>query len=123
MVRARLKSNEAGSQKKHDGSVKLRPSRPLFAAQAFLDSADVHKSIVEYAPLATIFAQGDPCDGIMYIQPGAVRLSALSAAGKEAIVAMLGPGDFLGEGALAAQRVRMAAATAARQADFRGPDG
>ena len=61
---------------------------------------------------ATIFAQGDPCDSVMYIQAGAVRLSVLSHSGKEAIVAMLGPGDFLGEGALAGQRVRMGTATA-----------
>ena len=59
-----------------------------------------------------IFAQGDPSDSVMYIQKGAVRLSVLSRGGKEAIVAMLGRGDFLGEGALAGQRVRMATATA-----------
>ena len=87
--------------------------RPPFAAQAFLDSADISKKIVEYGGSATIFAQGDPCDSVMYIQAGAVRLSVLSHSGKEAIVAMLGPGDFLGEGALAGQRVRMGTATAA----------
>jgi CRP-like cAMP-binding protein len=65
-----------------------------------------------YDRSAKIFAQGDLCDNVMYIQTGAVRLSVLSHSGKEAIVAMLGPGDFLGEGALAAQRVRMGTATA-----------
>ena len=59
-----------------------------------------------------IFAQGDPSDAIMYIQKGAVRLSVLSHAGKEAIVGVLGPGDFLGEGALAGQPIRMGTATA-----------
>jgi CRP-like cAMP-binding protein len=67
---------------------------------------------MEFRRLAVIFAQGDPCDTVMYIQKGAVRLSVLSHSGKEAIVAMLGPGDFLGEGALAGQPVRMGTATA-----------
>ena len=83
-----------------------------FDAQAFLNSAGIRKKIVDYRPLGVIFAQGDPCDSVMYIQKGAVRLSVLSHTGKEAIVAMLGPGDFLGEGALAGQRVRMGTATA-----------
>jgi CRP-like cAMP-binding protein len=89
-----------------------KPVAPAFDAQAFLDSAGIAKKIVQYRPLAVVFAQGDPCDSVMYIRNGAVRLSVLSHAGKEAIVAMLGPGDFLGEGALAGQRVRMGTATA-----------
>jgi CRP-like cAMP-binding protein len=83
-----------------------------FDAQAFLDSAGISKKVVEYAPLAVIFSQGDPGDSVMYIQKGAVRLSVLSHAGKEAIVGMLGAGDFLGEGALAGQPIRMGTATA-----------
>ena len=89
-----------------------KPAAAIFDAQAFLDSAGITKTIVEYRPLAIIFAQGDPSDTIMYVQKGAVRLSVLSQGGKEAIVAMLGRGDFLGEGALAGQRVRMGTATA-----------
>jgi CRP/FNR family transcriptional regulator, cyclic AMP receptor protein len=112
MVRARTKKSTAGKNKKNDGPAKIGPIRPPFAAQAFLDAADVSKEIVEYGRLATIFAEGDPCDTVMYIQAGAVRLSVLSPAGKEVIVAMLGPGDFLGEGALAAQHMRMGTATA-----------
>jgi CRP/FNR family cyclic AMP-dependent transcriptional regulator len=112
MVRARIRKNDAGKKKKRGESAEIRESRPPFAAQAFLDSVDISKTIVRYRRSATIFAQGDPCDSVMYIQAGTVRLSVLSHAGKEAIVAVLGPGDFLGEGALAAQRVRMATATA-----------
>jgi len=112
MVRARIKKSDAGKNKKNDGFTKIGQIRPPFAAQAFLDSADVSKTIVEYGRLAIIFAQGDPCDSVMYIQAGAVRLSVLSHSGKEAIVAMLEPGDFLGEGALTSQRVRMGTATA-----------
>jgi CRP-like cAMP-binding protein len=112
MVKARIKKSAAGKNKKNDGPAKIGRIRPPFAAQAFLDSADVSKKIVDYRPLAVIFAQGDLCDSVMYIQAGAIRLSVLSHSGKEAIVAMLGPGDFLGEGALTSQRVRMGTATA-----------
>ena len=60
----------------------------------------------------SIFAQGDPCDHVMYIQAGGVKLSVLSKTGREAVVAMLGPGDFFGEGCLAGQPLRMGSATA-----------
>jgi len=59
-----------------------------------------------------IYSQGDPCDSVMYIQKGGVKLRVTSRGGKEAVVAMLGPGDFFGEGALAGQPVRMATAIA-----------
>jgi CRP/FNR family transcriptional regulator, cyclic AMP receptor protein len=83
-----------------------------FDAQRFLDAAGLSKKISEYEPLAVIFSQGDPGDSVMYIQKGTVRLSVLSHAGKEAIVGVLGPGDFIGEGALAGQPIRMGTATA-----------
>ena len=78
----------------------------------FLDSSGVEKTIVEYARGATIFTQGDPCEDVLYIQAGSVKLSVLSKTGREAVVAMLGPGDFFGEGCLAGQPVRMGSATA-----------
>jgi CRP-like cAMP-binding protein len=59
-----------------------------------------------------LFTQGDPSGSVFYIQEGSVKLSVLSKAGKEAVVAILGPGDFVGEGALAGQDVRIASATA-----------
>jgi len=83
-----------------------------FDAQAFLDSAGVARKIVEYRRSETIFTQGDPCDSVLYIQKGGVKLSVLSKTGREAVVAMLGPGDFFGEGCLAGQPVRMGSATA-----------
>ena len=95
--------------RKHIGTATIAPA---FDAQAFLNSPGITKKIVTYRPLSNVFSQGDPSDSVMYIQKGAIRLSVLSHAGKEAIVATLGPGDFLGEGALAAQRVRMGTATA-----------
>lgn len=86
--------------------------RSTFDAQAFLDSAGVAREIVAYRRSETIFSQGDPGDSVIYIQNGGVKLSAVSPAGREAIVAMLGPGDFCGEGGLAGQSVRKATATA-----------
>jgi len=83
-----------------------------FDAQAFLDSAGVAREIVAYRRSETIFSQGDASDTVIYIQKGGVKLSAVSKAGREAVVAMLGPGDFVGEGCLAGQSVRMATATA-----------
>jgi CRP-like cAMP-binding protein len=85
---------------------------PLFNAQAFLESAGVAKTGSEYARSESVFAQGDPCDHVFYIQSGGVKLSVLSKNGREAVVAMLGPGDFFGEGCLAGQPVRMGSATA-----------
>jgi CRP/FNR family transcriptional regulator, cyclic AMP receptor protein len=86
--------------------------RVPFDAQAFLDSAGVSRTIVRYLPGDVIFRQGDACTHVMYVQSGNVKLSVLSKAGREAVVAMLGPGDFFGEGCLAGQRVRMGSATA-----------
>ena len=67
---------------------------------------------VKYEASATIFGQGDPAPTVMFVQSGAVRLSVLSHTGKEAVVAVLEPGHFFGEGCLAGQTIRMATATA-----------
>ena len=83
-----------------------------FNAQAFLDSAGIARKIVEYRRAEVIFTQGDPGESVLYIQKGGVKLSVLSKTGREAIVAMLGPGEFFGEGCLAGQPVRMGSATA-----------
>jgi CRP/FNR family cyclic AMP-dependent transcriptional regulator len=83
-----------------------------FNAEAFLDSAGVAKTVVPYGRGDVIFSQGDTCEHVMYIQSGGVKLSVLSKTGREAVVAMLGPGDFFGEGCLAGQPLRMGSATA-----------
>jgi CRP/FNR family transcriptional regulator, cyclic AMP receptor protein len=67
---------------------------------------------VQYHPSSTIFAQGDPATSVMYVEQGAVQLSVLSHAGKEAVVAVLDEAHFFGEGCLAGQFQRMATATA-----------
>ncbi len=113
MARASIKKNGGAKNKKSSRfDKKFARYLPDLAAMGFLDSPDISAKLVEYTASTTIFVQGDPCNTVMYIQTGAVRLSVLSHSGKEAIVAMLGPCDFLGEGALAAQRVRMGTATA-----------
>ena len=83
-----------------------------FNVQNFLDSAGIAKSIVEFESKDIMFSQGDIGKDVLYIQKGSVKLSVVSKTGKEAVVAMLKPGDFVGEGALAGQSVRIATATA-----------
>jgi CRP/FNR family transcriptional regulator, cyclic AMP receptor protein len=89
-----------------------KPAAALFDTRAFLDSAGVARRIVEYRRAKVIFTQGDTCEHVLYIQKGNVKLSVLSRAGRQAVVAMLGTGEFFGEGCLAGQPVRMATATA-----------
>jgi CRP/FNR family cyclic AMP-dependent transcriptional regulator len=81
-------------------------------AWTFPEFPGIIRKVADFAQDVPIFTQGEPALSVMYIQTGSVKLSVLSHEGKEAVVAMLGPGDFLGEGALAAQRVRMCTATA-----------
>lgn len=88
------------------------PVARAFDAQAFLDSAGVARKVVTYRRSAHLFSQGEEADSVMYIQKGGVKLSVVSTLGREAIVAMLGPGDFCGEGGLAGQPLRVATATA-----------
>jgi CRP/FNR family cyclic AMP-dependent transcriptional regulator len=82
-----------------------------FDAQAFLDSAGAARRVVQYRSLQKIYSQGAPATSVMYLQKGGVKLSVVNETGKEAVVAMLGPGDFLGEGCLAGQSICMATAT------------
>jgi len=89
----------------------VRPPPP-FEVQAFLKSAGMPARTVRFATGAVVFAQGAQANSVFYLQEGGVKLSVLSSAGKEAVVAMLGPGDFVGEGCLAGQPVRMGTATA-----------
>jgi CRP/FNR family cyclic AMP-dependent transcriptional regulator len=83
----------------------------VFDAQAFLASTGIAKAAVEFKHDAAIFKQGDACKHVMYVQTGGVKLSVLSKSGREAVVAILGPGDFFGEGCLAGQSTRMGNAT------------
>jgi CRP-like cAMP-binding protein len=86
--------------------------RAAFNAEALLTSAGVAKQVAQYGRDEAVFTQGDACEHVMYIQAGGIKLSVLSKTGREAVVAMLGPGDFFGEGCLAGQPLRMGSATA-----------
>jgi len=83
-----------------------------FNAQDFLDSAGVARKIAEFRKGETLFSQGEPGKNVIYIQKGRVKISVVNEVGKEAVVAVLGPGDFAGEGCLTGQPVRIATATA-----------
>jgi CRP-like cAMP-binding protein len=93
---------------------KPRPRTGRAGADAgrILESASAAKRVRKYADSEVVFSQGDPAASVMYIQEGQVKLSVVSSTGKEAVVAVLGPGDFFGEGCLAGQPVRMSTATA-----------
>jgi CRP-like cAMP-binding protein len=92
--------------------VKTQEKRPAFDAEAFLTSAGAPRRVATYQKGKVIFSQGQPSDTVIYIQKGGIKMSVLSRTGKEAVVAMLGPGDFFGEGALTGQSIRIGTATA-----------
>jgi CRP/FNR family cyclic AMP-dependent transcriptional regulator len=92
--------------------VASRTNALAFDVESFLDSPSASAHVVKHPAGAEVFVQGGPSDAVMYLQAGAVKISVLSRIGKEAVVAMLAPGDFFGEGALAGQKVRIATATA-----------
>jgi CRP-like cAMP-binding protein len=83
-----------------------------FDAKTFLTKAGTGRSVSAYRKKHTIFAQGDPADAVFYVERGQVKLTVVSQRGRSAVVAMLGRGDFFGEGCLAGQPVRMATASA-----------
>lgn len=85
---------------------------PPFDVEAFLDSAGVTPRSARFASRAVLFTQGAAAQSVFYLQAGSVKLSVLSESGREAVVAMMGAGDFIGEGCLAGQPLRMATATA-----------
>jgi len=85
----------------------------LFDPKAFLTRAGIGRTVLRFRQKQVVFSQGDPADTVYYIQEGRVRLSVVSKQGKEATLALLSPGDFLGEGRIADdQPVRMITATA-----------
>jgi CRP-like cAMP-binding protein len=82
-----------------------------FDALVFFEAMGPGRTISKYRPQDVIFHQGDPADSVFYVQSGKVKLSVTSASGKEAVIAVLGNGDFFGEGSLISQPVRLATAT------------
>ena len=89
-----------------------KKSDATFDLQSFLESAGVARTIRKYPRSAVIFSQGDAATDVFYVQQGSIKISILSRTGKEAVVGVLGKGDFFGEGCLAAQPRRIATASA-----------
>jgi CRP-like cAMP-binding protein len=86
---------------------------PAFDPVAFLAKAGVGRTIVQLAPKEVLFSQGDPADSVFYLQRGRVRVTVVSALGKEATITLVSAGEFVGEGALAAvPGLRLCTATA-----------
>jgi CRP/FNR family transcriptional regulator, cyclic AMP receptor protein len=90
---------------------KLKQKR-AFDAQVFLDSAGVARKVREFKRAEVVYSQGDAAESVMYLQKGGVKLTVINEDGKEAVVAILGPDDFFGEGCLAGQSVRIGTASA-----------
>jgi CRP/FNR family cyclic AMP-dependent transcriptional regulator len=99
------------TSRKIKSSPKLR-EKHAFDAQTFLDSAGVARKVKEVKRGELVYAQGAAAESIIYLQSGGVKLTVVNEVGKEAVVAILGPGDFFGEGCLAGQSVRIGTATA-----------
>jgi CRP/FNR family cyclic AMP-dependent transcriptional regulator len=91
-------------------SARAAPKNRAFDLKSFLDSAGLKRKIAKFQSKETVFSQGDPAKSVFYIQEGGVKLSVVNEVGKEAVVAILGPGDFFGEGCLAGQPICMASA-------------
>jgi CRP/FNR family cyclic AMP-dependent transcriptional regulator len=91
---------------------KANSRSPVFDVQRFLESAGLDRTLAKFREKETVFTQGDLAKNVIYIQEGGVKLTVVNETGKEAVVAILGPGDFFGEGCLAGQSSRMATATA-----------
>jgi CRP-like cAMP-binding protein len=87
-------------------------AKPPFDPQVFLSKVNGGRAVADYRKDKLIYRQGDPADSVFYIQSGKVKKTVISEQGKEAVVALLGPGDFFGEGCLTGQSLRLATVAA-----------
>jgi CRP/FNR family transcriptional regulator, cyclic AMP receptor protein len=90
---------------------KKSSAKPFDAGQ-YLTTSGVKKTLVTYRKTQTIFSQGEKCNSVFYIKSGGVKIAVTSSTGKEAVIALLGPGDFFGEGCIAGQPLRVSTAKA-----------
>jgi CRP-like cAMP-binding protein len=97
---------------------KRSKAKPPFDPKAFLAKANGGRTISTYRRNQAVFSQGQPADSVFYIQEGKVKVTVLSEQGKEAVVAVLGPDEFCGEGCLTGQPLRIATATAMTQCEI-----
>ena len=91
---------------------KKKGKKAPFDPKAFLSKVNGGRTLSEYGKNQVVYRQGDPADSVFYIQTGKAKVTVLSEQGKEAVVAVLGPGDFFGEGCLAGQVLRLATVVA-----------
>jgi CRP/FNR family transcriptional regulator, cyclic AMP receptor protein len=89
-----------------------KPAKSVFDAQVFLAKVGEGKSILQFKKGKNVFVQGDPADTVFYIQKGKIKLTVLSDHGKEAVVGILGPGQFFGEGCMNGHKLRISTTTA-----------
>jgi len=83
-----------------------------FDAGVYLETAGVKKKIVQYRKGQAIFSQGEKCNSALYLQTGVVKITVSSSAGKEAVIALLQPGECFGDGHISGQPLRVSTATA-----------
>jgi CRP/FNR family transcriptional regulator, cyclic AMP receptor protein len=89
-----------------------KPANDVFDAKVFLAKVGAGKQVLEFHKNQHVFEQGDVADAVFYIQKGRVKLTVLSEHGKEAVVAILDPGQFFGEGCMNGHPLRIATTTA-----------
>jgi CRP/FNR family transcriptional regulator, cyclic AMP receptor protein len=96
----------------HRPAKRASSTHSAFNVKLFLDSAGLRRTLKQFRLKEVVFSQGDPATDVIYIQKGGVKLTVVNEIGREAVVALLGPGDFFGEGCLTGLPCRMATATA-----------
>src|SRR5580765_1656753 len=112
MISCELRAIEGGPSMPKPNVAAKRPALPIDPyVTNLLEKTTEGKRILTSKKGDKIFSQGDPADAIFFIQSGKVKMTVVSAAGKEAIIAILGPHSFLGEGALVGQSLRVSSAT------------
>lgn len=105
--------SQAPGPRPNNGSSDRKPAgAPLFDPGVFLATAAVGRNISRHSKKEVIFAQGEDADAVFYIRKGKVKVTVVSGQGKEAVVALLGPNEFVGEGCLIGQPKRLATASA-----------
>jgi CRP/FNR family cyclic AMP-dependent transcriptional regulator len=110
-----VKAMQASAPRPRPSNIRFKvefKGKQALDAQAFLDSEGSGRKIVSFRTKETVFAQGDPAQNVMYIQKGCVKLTVINQNGNEAVVEVLGPGDFLGVKCIAGRSIRRSTATA-----------
>jgi len=111
-----LQSHFFGAQ--HSEGIALKRSAPQFDPKEFLAKVGSGRTISKYRKNQRIFSQGEAANSVFYLQKGKAKVTIVSAQGKEAVIAILGKDEFLGEGCLAGQKVRIATATAMQECEI-----